>query len=178
MCRAAWPEPSARMFEVRVDTDFEGVIEGCSASCAGPLLNLDQRRYSTALWRAVRARGLPHGGKLADGELVGGLYGVALGGAFFGESMFSRARDASKVALVHLVGRLISGGFALLDTQFITEHLQPIRRDEIPADLYREALRKRWHQGRFLLLAALRVFRAANRCNRSAKRHKPGGRWR
>jgi leucyl/phenylalanyl-tRNA--protein transferase len=74
------------------------------------------------------------------GELVGGLYGVAIGGVFFGESMFSRARDASKVALVHLVVRLRMGGFRLLDTQFITEHLTQFGAIEIPRDAYREAL--------------------------------------
>src|SRR3546814_9542416 len=73
-------------------------------------------------------------------KLVGGLYGVALGGAFFGESMFSRERDASKVALVHLVARLKLGGFLLLDTQFVTEHLQRFGAIEIPRDAYRAQL--------------------------------------
>ncbi len=75
-----------------------------------------------------------------DGALVGGLYGVALGGAFFGESMFSRARDASKVALVHLVARLRLGGFTLLDTQFVTGHLNQFGAVEIPRALYRRRL--------------------------------------
>jgi leucyl/phenylalanyl-tRNA--protein transferase len=73
-------------------------------------------------------------------ELVGGLYGVALGGAFFGESMFSRARDASKVALVHLVARLRQGGFLLLDTQFATAHLAQFGAIEIPRAEYRALL--------------------------------------
>jgi leucyl/phenylalanyl-tRNA--protein transferase len=73
-------------------------------------------------------------------DLVGGLYGVALGGAFFGESMFSRARDASKVALVHLVARLRLGGFTLLDTQFITSHLIQFGALEIPRTTYRQRL--------------------------------------
>jgi leucyl/phenylalanyl-tRNA--protein transferase len=82
-----------------------------------------------------------------DGELVGGLYGVALGGAFFGESMFSRETDASKIALVHLVARLKHGGFTLLDTQFVTKHLERFGAREIPRDEYRlhlnEALKRR-----------------------------------
>src|SRR5438309_8921006 len=75
-----------------------------------------------------------------DGTMVGGLYGVALGGAFFGESMFSFARDASKVALVHLVARLRLGGFALLDTQFVTSHLAQFGAAEIPRDVYKQLL--------------------------------------
>ncbi len=71
-----------------------------------------------------------------DGELLGGLYGIALGAAFFGESMFSRATDASKIALVHLVARLRLGGFRLLDTQFVTEHLKRFGAIEIPARDY------------------------------------------
>ena len=75
-----------------------------------------------------------------DGNLVGGLYGVALGGAFFGESMFSRFRDASKVAMVHLVARLKWGGFGLLDVQFITDHLRQFGAVEIPTRVYLERL--------------------------------------
>jgi leucyl/phenylalanyl-tRNA--protein transferase len=130
------------LFEVRVDSDFDGVIDGCSASAPGrssTWINADIRR----LYGALFERGACHTVEAwRNGELVGGLYGVALGGAFFGESMFSRARDASKVALVHLVGRLMAGGFTLLDTQFITEHLRQFGATEIPADLYREALRE------------------------------------
>ena len=88
-----------------------------------------------------------------DGRLVGGLYGVALGGAFFGESMFSSARDASKVALVHLVARLRLGGFKLLDVQFITDHLRQFGAVEIPARLYLERLEAALtHQGVFRAL--------------------------
>ena len=76
------------------------------------------------------------------GRLVGGLYGVSLGAAFFGESMFSRETDASKVALVYLVARLIFGGFKLLDTQFVTTHLQQFGTIEIPRDAYRARLRE------------------------------------
>jgi leucyl/phenylalanyl-tRNA--protein transferase len=75
-----------------------------------------------------------------NGDLVGGLYGVSLGRAFFGESMFHRARDASKVALVHLVARLIAGGFELLDTQYVTEHLRSFGAVEIPRRRYRALL--------------------------------------
>ena len=75
-----------------------------------------------------------------DDALVGGLYGVNLGGAFFGESMFHRARDASKVALVHLVARLIAGGFTLLDTQYVTEHLRSLGAIEISRRRYRSQL--------------------------------------
>jgi len=75
-------------------------------------------------------------------RLVGGLYGVSLGGAFFGESMFSRATDASKIALVHLVARLIVGGYQLLDAQFITEHLTQFDAEEIPRAVYHQHLSK------------------------------------
>ena len=86
-----------------------------------------------------------------DGKLVGGLYGIALGGAFFGESMFSRYRDASKVALVHLVARLRLGGFRLLDVQFITDHLLQFGALEIPARQYLEYLNEALQvQGAFL----------------------------
>ena len=74
------------------------------------------------------------------GELVGGLYGVSIGGAFFGESMFSRATDASKIALVHLVARLVAGGYRLLDTQFITDHLSQFGAIEVPRRSYRRIL--------------------------------------
>lgn len=128
------------VFDVRIDSDFEGVIEGCSASAPGrssTWINADIRR----LYHALFERGACHTVEVwHDEALVGGLYGVAIGGAFFGESMFSRERDASKVALVHLVGRLIAGGFALLDTQFITEHLKQFGASEIPADDYRKQL--------------------------------------
>jgi leucyl/phenylalanyl-tRNA--protein transferase len=75
-----------------------------------------------------------------DGQLVGGLYGVSVGAVFFGESMFSLARDASKVALVHLVARLRLGGYRLLDTQFVTSHLAQFGAAEIPRDLYKQRL--------------------------------------
>ncbi len=129
------------IYQVRCDTDFEGIIEGCAASTPGrssTWINTDIRR----LYGELFERGYCHTVEAwKDGELVGGLYGVALGSAFFGESMFSRARDASKVALVHLVARLIKGGYQLLDTQFITDHLVQFGALEVPADEYRKALR-------------------------------------
>ena len=111
-------------YEVRIDTVFDAVIEGCAASRPGRVdtwINHPIQR----LYGQLYARGLAHSVETwLEGELVGGLYGVSLGGAFFGESMFSRERDASKVALVHLVARLRAGGYALLDTQFTTPHLR------------------------------------------------------
>jgi leucyl/phenylalanyl-tRNA--protein transferase len=111
-------------FEIRVDTAFEQVVE----ACAGPRVGADDTWISTpiqALYLALFARGNAHSVECwRHGRLVGGLYGVALKGAFFGESMFSADRDASKVALVHLVARLVVGRYRLLDAQFLTEHLQ------------------------------------------------------
>jgi len=112
------------VFEVRVDTDFDGVIDGCAGSKPGRRSTWINDRIR-ALYGELFRRGQCHTVEAwADGRLVGGLYGVALGGVFFGESMFSTARDASKVALVHLCARLIEGRFALLDTQFVTDHLR------------------------------------------------------
>ena len=93
------------------------------------------------LFMALHRMGHAHSIEAWQGDLlVGGLYGVALGGAFFGESMFSRATDASKVALVHLVARLRLGGFRLLDTQFVTVHLAQFGAVEIDRDLYKSLL--------------------------------------
>jgi leucyl/phenylalanyl-tRNA--protein transferase len=130
----------AAPYEIAVDQDFAGTIAGCAAPARGrqdTWINPDILQLFTEL----HLRGYGHSVECRqDGELVGGLYGVAIGGVFFGESMFSRARDASKVALVHLVVRLRMGGFRLLDTQFITEHLTQFGAIEIPRDAYREAL--------------------------------------
>src|SRR6202008_3310630 len=110
-------------FEIRVDTAFAEGVGACAAARPGRMeawINEPIQRMCDALF----ARGLAHSIEAwRDGRLVGGLYGIALGGAFFGESMFSTERDASKVALVHLIARLKAGGFALLDAQFLTEHL-------------------------------------------------------
>lgn len=112
------------LYEVRIDTAFEAVMRGCAEPTAiRPKTWINDEILR--LYGALFDRGLAHSVETwAGDELVGGLYGVSIGGAFFGESMFSRARDASKVALVHLVARLVVGGFRLLDTQFVTEHLE------------------------------------------------------
>jgi leucyl/phenylalanyl-tRNA--protein transferase len=116
---------------VTVDTDFEGVIEGCSAPRPGRRSTWINSQIRS-LYRELFRQGHCHTVEVRlDGRLVGGLYGVALGGAFFGESMFSTERDASKVALVHLCARLIHGGFTLLDTQFVTDHLSQFGTIEI-----------------------------------------------
>jgi leucyl/phenylalanyl-tRNA--protein transferase len=127
-------------FEIRSDTDFEGVMRGCAEENPGrpsTWINASILR----LYRALHERGHAHSVEAwHDGVLVGGLYGVSLGAAFFGESMFSRAPDASKVALVHLVARLVAGGFKLLDTQFVTAHLAQFGAIEIPRAAYRRRL--------------------------------------
>ena len=127
-------------FEVRVDTAFDAVLEGCAAASAGredSWINAPIRR----LYLALNARGQAHSIECwREERLVGGLYGVTLGGAFFGESMFSRERDASKVALVHLVGRLKRGGWRLLDTQFLTGHLSQFGAVETPQAVYLKSL--------------------------------------
>ena len=115
------------VFDVRIDSDFEGVIDGCAASRAGRRTTWINHKIR-GLYRDLFDAGYCHTIEAWSGDrLVGGLYGVALNGAFFGESMFSTARDASKVALVFLCARLIHGGFSLLDTQFVTEHLEAVR---------------------------------------------------
>ncbi|PWC34273.1 leucyl/phenylalanyl-tRNA--protein transferase [Azospirillum sp. TSO35-2] len=127
-------------FELRFDTAFRAVIEGCAESTEDrpkTWINDDIVRLYTELFDA----GFAHSVECwRDGGLVGGLYGVAIGGAYFGESMFSRETGASKVALVHLVARLRAAGFALLDTQFVTEHLSRFGAIEIPRNDYRRRL--------------------------------------
>jgi leucyl/phenylalanyl-tRNA--protein transferase len=119
------------LYDIRVDTDFEGVISGCAASRPGRRTTWINPKIR-ALYRDLFDTGYCHTVEAWHGDrLVGGLYGVALNGAFFGESMFSLARDASKVALVYLCARLIHGGFSLLDTQFVTEHLRQFGTVEI-----------------------------------------------
>jgi leucyl/phenylalanyl-tRNA---protein transferase len=110
--------------KVKVDADIDGVIEGCAASRPGRRSTWINERIR-GLYRDLFDLGHCHTVEVWEGtKLVGGLYGVALNGAFFGESMFSYARDASKIALVHLAARLAHGGFKLLDTQFVTDHLR------------------------------------------------------
>src|SRR5262249_2946606 len=108
---------------VLIDRHFTGVLHGCAEPQPGRPAPRTNARHRI-LYRNLYERRHCHSVEVYHGdELVGGLYGVTLGRAFFGESMFHRARDASKVALVHLVARLRAGGFKLLDTQFVTEHL-------------------------------------------------------
>ncbi|MFC0218128.1 leucyl/phenylalanyl-tRNA--protein transferase [Pseudochelatococcus lubricantis] len=110
-------------FEIRVDTDFEAVIDGCATPALGREETWINHRIRV-LYGELFDRDQVHTVEAwRDGQLVGGLYGLELGGAFFGESMFHRDRDASKVALAHLVARLRLGRFRLLDTQFVTPHL-------------------------------------------------------
>jgi leucyl/phenylalanyl-tRNA--protein transferase len=128
------------VYTVIVDRDFEAVIRACAEPGKG--------RQSTwindqiiALYTRLNRMGYAHSVEsYEDGILVGGLYGVSLGGAFFGESMFSIRTDASKVALVHLVARLKAGGYTLLDTQFVTDHLLQFGAEEMPRDEYRALL--------------------------------------
>jgi leucyl/phenylalanyl-tRNA--protein transferase len=127
-------------WSIRVDTDWDGIIEGCATVGAD--------RNSTWINQTIRAvygelfrRGVAHTVEVWDGEdLVGGLYGLALGAAFFGESMFHRRTDASKMAMAHLVERLRAGGFELLDTQFLTDHLASLGGVEIPRAEYEDRL--------------------------------------
>jgi leucyl/phenylalanyl-tRNA--protein transferase len=124
--------------EVEIDTAFEEVMRACAEA--------EREPEDTGTWIseeiiesycALHAQGFAHSVEIRQkGLLVGGLYGVALGGAFFGESMFHRATDASKVALVALVERLRSHGFRLLDTQWVTAHLQQFGAIEIPRPEY------------------------------------------
>lgn len=125
------------VFEVSADTAFGEVMRACAEPRPGhpeswinePIL---------ALYGTLFARGHAHSIECRrDGKLVGGLYGVSVGAAFFGESMFSRERDASKVALVHLVARLINGGFELLDCQFMTDHLRSFGATEVLREEFR-----------------------------------------
>ena len=129
-----------QVFEVRCDTAFEAVIRGCAeASETRPTTWInDEIVY---LYTELFTRGAAHSVECwHDGNLVGGLYGVSIGGAFFGESMFSRVSEASKVALVHLVARLRLGGYRLLDTQFVTPHLSQFGVIEISRARYHRLL--------------------------------------
>ncbi len=130
----------ADTYQVRIDTAFDGVVEACAAARPGRLetwINGPIQMLYGELYR----QGLAHSVECWSGsELVGGLYGVSIGGVFFGESMFSTARDASKVALVHLVARLITGRYGLLDAQFITDHLSQFGASEISRADYQDRL--------------------------------------
>lgn len=132
-------------FQITADQAFEAVMRGCAAPARGRELTWISEEIVEG-YLALHRRGIAHSvecwAERPDGqiELVGGLYGVALGGAFFGESMFHRKRDASKVALVHLVDRLKAGGFVLLDTQMTTPHLERFGVVEIPRSEYERRL--------------------------------------
>lgn len=127
-------------FTVTIDRCFDAVVAACAASAPGRRSTWISSRIRD-LYTGLHGLGQAHSVESWSGDtLVGGLYGVRLGGAFFGESMFSRATDASKVALVHLVARLQAGGFTLLDTQFVTGHLMRFGALEIPREAYRARL--------------------------------------
>ena len=131
----------ASALRMTVDTDFAGVI----AACAEPQSQRPKTWINPLIERSychLHAPGHAHSVEVWDEEkLVGGIYGVSIGAAFFGESMFSRRKDTSKMALVHLVGRLIAGRYRLLDTQFVTEHLTQFGAVEIPRERYRGLLK-------------------------------------
>jgi len=127
-------------YTVRVDRDFDAIIAGCAQPAPGRSRTWINGRIEN-LYRKLYERGDCHTVEVYDGDaLVGGLYGVSLGRAFFGESMFHRARDASKVALVHLVARLKAGDYRLLDTQFVTEHLRTFGAVEVTRPAYHKLL--------------------------------------
>jgi leucyl/phenylalanyl-tRNA--protein transferase len=128
-------------FEVRVDHDFEGVISGCAGAGSRDRPKTWINARIRRLYGELFALGHCHTVEAwRNGVLVGGLYGVHLGAAFFGESMFTRERDASKVALVHLAARLKVGGFTLLDTQFTTKHLKQFGAVELDKRTYQRLL--------------------------------------
>lgn len=125
-----------QVFEIRIDSAFEQVMRLCAAQTEDrPSTWINERIIS--LYKQLHQMGCGHSVECwRDGELVGGLYGIRIGAAFFGESMFSRQTDASKVALVHLVARLKAGGFALLDAQFTNDHLTQFGLATISRDEY------------------------------------------
>lgn len=125
-------------WDVAVDRDFNATVGGCAAR---EVTWINETIFD--LYAQLHEMGHAHSLELWEGaELIGGVYGVAIGGAFFGESMFSRRRDASKVALAHLVDRLRLGGFTLFDTQFLTPHLASLGAIEIPRDVYHKHLER------------------------------------
>lgn len=123
-------------FKVTYDRDFAAVIKGCAGggkSRPDTWINDEIMEMHTSLFRQGHAHSVE---SWVDGELVGGLYGITIGAAFFGESMFSKVRDASKVALCYLVKKLKDGNFLLLDTQFATDHLRRFGVKEVPKRIY------------------------------------------
>ena len=127
-------------YRIEIDSDFDGVISGCAGSRPGRRTTWINDRIR-GLYRELFALGHCHTVEVWNGDrLVGGLYGVALGAAFFGESMFSVERDVSKIALVYLAARLIAGGFTLLDTQFVTDHLKQFGTIEVDRETFHHLL--------------------------------------
>ncbi|MGA8654290.1 MAG: leucyl/phenylalanyl-tRNA--protein transferase [Xanthobacteraceae bacterium] len=127
-------------FTVVVDRDFDAVLDGCAQPMPGRTRTWINERIRN-LYRKLYQRGDCHTVEVYErDQLVGGLYGVSLGRAFFGESMFHRCRDASKVALVHLVARLKAGHYRLLDTQFVTGHLRTFGAVEVSRSAYHKLL--------------------------------------
>jgi leucyl/phenylalanyl-tRNA--protein transferase len=130
----------AEPFAVVCNRDFDAVLDGCAAPAPGRTRTWINGRIRN-LYRKLYDIGHCHTVEVYDGTaLVGGLYGVSLGRTFFGESMFHRTRDASKIALVHLVARLRAGGYRLLDTQFVTDHLKTFGATEVPRRHYHRLL--------------------------------------
>lgn len=127
-------------YAVVVDRDFDGIIAACATASPDRPETWINATIRT-LYRELFDMGFAHTVEAYDGErLVGGLYGVAIGAAFFGESMFHRARDASKVCLLHLAARLRDSGYHLLDTQFVTPHLATLGAIEVPRARYKKRL--------------------------------------
>jgi leucyl/phenylalanyl-tRNA---protein transferase len=127
-------------FKVWVNHDFDAVVDGCAEAKKGRARTWINERIRK-IYRSLFEHGHCHSIEVYDGDnLVGGLYGVSLGRAFFGESMFHRSRDASKIALVHLVARLRAGGYRLLDTQYVTDHLRIFGAVEIQKRRYHKML--------------------------------------
>lgn len=145
----------AGTFDMRIDSDFQQVIDGCAAPAPGRRKTWINQRIRD-LYGALFDMGHCHTVEAwRGGRMVGGLYGVSLGGAFFGESMFHLERDASKVALVHLVARLKAGGYSLLDTQFVTDHLARFGAMEIGREAYHARLEQALDEaGQFAALPA------------------------
>ena len=127
-------------FDVRIDSDFDSVIRACAERTRDrPSTWINNRILS--LYSQLHRMGCCHSVECWNGDtLVGGLYGVRIGAVFFGESMFSRATDASKVALVHLVARLNAGGFKLLDAQFVNPHLERMGAVSLPKTEYHKVM--------------------------------------
>jgi leucyl/phenylalanyl-tRNA---protein transferase len=131
----------SQRYDIRINADFAGTVQGCSEREETWINN-----QISDLYDQLHAAGFAHSVEVWEGDsLVGGVYGVALGAAFFGESMFSRRRNASKIALAYLVKRLRYGGFQLFDTQFVTDHLLSLGAVEIQRSDYRKKLERALH---------------------------------